>query len=158
MVATSRSTRLPSPHRDFPLQPNRNPAPASTRQLIRTLPLIQAAACYHGSGKCNEVSISVTQHPSICFAPRAAFTCKVAILIATLCTRTHLSHYISRHVNQGDVNCDEPALGFIHISFQPGRMHAQQTLHQDVTFPSNHFKHFHDVSESICQAPIVITS
>jgi hypothetical protein len=85
----------------------RNPAPASTRHLICALPLTQAGAYYHGSGKCNDFSSSVTRHPHMYSAPHASFTCKIGILIAASCIRAYRSYSITRHATQSNAKCDE---------------------------------------------------
>jgi hypothetical protein len=88
----------------------RNPAPASTRQLIRAIPLTQAGVYYHGSGKCNDF-LSVLLDMHIGFAPRASFTCKIAILIAASCIRAYRSYHIELHAIpiQCNAKCDEAA-------------------------------------------------
>jgi hypothetical protein len=94
------STRLPSPHRDFPLQLNRT-CP-HTRHPTCALLSVEEAACEHGSGKCFILSTSL--HVDALLARLGSvFTCTPPSLFSPFSFQTLLSIHI-RHAQKQKCN------------------------------------------------------
>lgn len=95
------STRLPSLHRDFPLQPDCAFAPSAPSRLPCTLPFVEGLIHRYGAGKCHEAPFMLLNVNLTLVSRRDAH---VHTFYSYHCAPhlEHHLHFIIHHATKGD--------------------------------------------------------